>query len=242
MKVDYAYISDDEILLRVDIRDTGIGIKEEDLNRLFNSFQQLDSTRNRNIEGTGLGLSITQQLLHLMNSEIFVKSEYNKGSTFYFELPQKVMNKAPCVPELDEKFKVAVLMKSRYAKKQLIKDLTRIGAEYIDMESEDDLEKPEFDYFIAERPCFNQKIKAYMAEHQETRGIIIDTYTSRDDEYSSNIRIIHKPVFSLNLYNAMGIIDLELENDIDSNVFTFTAPDAHILIESYGCKRTCRAF
>jgi len=230
MKVDYTYISEEDILLKIDVRDTGIGIKEEDLDRLFNSFQQLDSTRNRNIEGTGLGLSITQQLLHLMKSEIFVKSEYNKGSTFYFELPQKVMNNTPSVPKLEQKITAAILINNKYTKKQLIKDLLRIGAEYIDLESEENFENLEFDYFIAEKPCFTQKVKEYMAKHNETKGIVIDTYTSRDDDYSTNIRIIHKPVFSLNLYNAMGLIDLSLENDMDNNFFTFTAPDAHILI------------
>jgi CheY-like chemotaxis protein len=68
------------------IKDTGIGIKEIDLKRLFEPFTQLDMSNTRKYEGTGLGLSITQRLLEKMGSKLQVKSEYGKGSEFYFEL------------------------------------------------------------------------------------------------------------------------------------------------------------
>ena len=90
-------IKDDnsEILLYFEVKDTGIGIKESDLPRLFESFERLDVVRNRNIEGTGLGMTITRKLLSLMNSELKVESEYGVGSTFSFELWQKIENDKP---------------------------------------------------------------------------------------------------------------------------------------------------
>ncbi|MDE7282505.1 MAG: PocR ligand-binding domain-containing protein, partial [Lachnospiraceae bacterium] len=66
LKVNYEKIADDEIELYISVEDTGIGIRSENLDMLFKSFQQVDSKRNRNIEGTGLGLAITKQLLELM--------------------------------------------------------------------------------------------------------------------------------------------------------------------------------
>jgi len=84
-----------EILLRVEVKDTGIGIKESDMERLFESFERLDVVRNRNIEGTGLGISVTTRLLSLMDSELKVKSKYGEGSTFWFELWQKIENEEP---------------------------------------------------------------------------------------------------------------------------------------------------
>lgn len=85
----------DTAIIRYSIKDTGIGIKEEDLGKLFTQFQRLEETRNRNIEGTGLGINISVQLLLLMGSELKVESEYGKGSEFYFDITQKIINTKP---------------------------------------------------------------------------------------------------------------------------------------------------
>jgi signal transduction histidine kinase/CheY-like chemotaxis protein len=74
------------------IGDTGVGIKPEDLPKLFSDYIQLDSKANRNIEGTGLGLSITKRLLELMNGTIAVESVYAKGSTFTVTIPLSAMS------------------------------------------------------------------------------------------------------------------------------------------------------
>lgn len=79
---------EDAVLLYVSVKDTGIGIKDEDQKYLFDSFQRVDESRNRNIEGTGLGLPITMRLLNLMGSSLEVESTYGKGSDFYFYLKQ----------------------------------------------------------------------------------------------------------------------------------------------------------
>lgn len=83
-------IDENQIDLKVSVRDTGIGIRKEDLPKLFLAFDRLEEKRNRSIEGTGLGLSITKQLLGLMGSELKVDSVYGKGSNFYFTLRQTV--------------------------------------------------------------------------------------------------------------------------------------------------------
>lgn len=85
-------VSDEAVQLYISVKDTGIGIKEEDMGRLFDSFQRVDESRNRNIEGTGLGLSITMRLLNLMGSGLEVKSTYGEGSDFYFYLEQKQLD------------------------------------------------------------------------------------------------------------------------------------------------------
>ncbi|MCR5626756.1 MAG: response regulator [Lachnospiraceae bacterium] len=77
--------------LSIKVKDTGIGIKQENIDKLFDSFQRLDSVRNRNVEGTGLGLAITRNLTELMGGEIGVESVYGQGSVFYTVLPQKVI-------------------------------------------------------------------------------------------------------------------------------------------------------
>ncbi len=85
----------DTALLRFEVEDTGIGIKEEDLPKLSAEFERIEEDRNRNIEGTGLGMSITIQLLTLLGSRLQVESTYEKGSKFYFELEQKIADHTP---------------------------------------------------------------------------------------------------------------------------------------------------
>lgn len=77
------------------VKDTGIGIKNEDIGKIYDEFKRIDMERNKNIEGTGLGMPIVQRLLRLMDSEIVIKSEYEKGSEFSFELVQKIVNDEP---------------------------------------------------------------------------------------------------------------------------------------------------
>ena len=83
------------VILEFEVEDTGIGIKEEDLPKLYAEFERIEENRNRNIEGTGLGISITIQLLGLMGSQLEVESTYGKGSKFYFSLEQKIIDSTP---------------------------------------------------------------------------------------------------------------------------------------------------
>ncbi len=85
----------DSAVLRYAVKDTGIGIKDEDLERLFAKYERIEEKRNRHVEGSGLGMNIVVQLLSLMDSKLNVKSTYGKGSEFSFELVQKVVNEEP---------------------------------------------------------------------------------------------------------------------------------------------------
>lgn len=98
VKLDVKVVEKDEQSCQIlfAVKDTGIGIREEDRDRLFKKFERLDSEKNRNVEGTGLGMSIVVKLLESMNSKIELESVYGKGSTFYFVLEQKVADDA-CV-------------------------------------------------------------------------------------------------------------------------------------------------
>lgn len=76
--------------LIISVRDTGRGIKKENIEKLFNKFERLDEDRNTTIEGTGLGLAITKSLVNLMNGTINVQSTFGEGSIFIVNLPQKI--------------------------------------------------------------------------------------------------------------------------------------------------------
>ena len=82
-------------VLHYSVTDTGIGIKQEDIGKIYDAFKQFDVSKNRGEEGTGLGMNIAQQFLKLMGSELTIESEYEKGSTFSFDLIQKIVNAEP---------------------------------------------------------------------------------------------------------------------------------------------------
>jgi len=81
-----------QFILQVEIEDTGIGIRKENIQHLFDTFQRVDESETKNVEGTGLGLSIAKQLVDLMGGTITVNSIYTKGSTFRVEIPQRIVS------------------------------------------------------------------------------------------------------------------------------------------------------
>ncbi len=87
-------------VLEFTITDTGMGIKEEDMDRLFMQFERMDTKKNRNIEGTGLGLAITKQLCQMMGGNITVKSIIGQGSVFTVNIPQSCQKYEPIAPIL----------------------------------------------------------------------------------------------------------------------------------------------
>ena len=107
-------VTTNEITLLVSVKDTGIGIREEDLDKLFESFTRLETTRNRNIEGTGLGMAIVTKLLTLMNSKLTVNSIYGKGSEFSFELVQEIADTSPIGNALEQRLNRADKKKKQY--------------------------------------------------------------------------------------------------------------------------------
>ena len=94
---------DDICRLIISVEDSGIGIKEENIPKLFTKFERLDLEKNITIEGTGLGLAITKKLVELMNGTIVVQSIYGKGSKFTIAIDQRVVHKEVVVEKSEEK-------------------------------------------------------------------------------------------------------------------------------------------
>lgn len=86
---------EDHISLVFSVKDTGSGIREEDMDRLFDSFERLEEKRNKDIEGSGLGLAITKSLTELMGGSLSVESSYGQGTVFYVEVEQKIASSRP---------------------------------------------------------------------------------------------------------------------------------------------------
>jgi len=128
---------DDTVWMEITVSDTGIGIKEEDLKKLFLDYFQVDAKANRNIEGTGLGLPITKRLVDMMGGEIHAESEYGKGSTFKLRIRQGYVDGETIDKELAEK-----LRNFSYAenKRVINKKLLRVNLDYAKVLVVDDMQ------------------------------------------------------------------------------------------------------
>ncbi|MCL1859114.1 MAG: ATP-binding protein [Oscillospiraceae bacterium] len=118
---------DKDIWMTAYVRDSGVGIKPEDIGKAFSDYTQVDTKSNRKIEGTGLGLSITKKMVEMMDGLISVESEYGKGSVFTIKIKQGYVSDAEIGPEAAENLKTF-----RYAdqKHRLSSTLARINLAY----------------------------------------------------------------------------------------------------------------
>ncbi len=107
---------DDTIILKIDVKDTGIGIRKEDMQSLFDKFKRLDIDKNKTVEGSGLGLAITSSLLELMGGTIEVESEYGRGSTFKIALPQKIVKDVP-IGDFKKRLQTSIKERKQYKEK-----------------------------------------------------------------------------------------------------------------------------
>ena len=234
LKIDFKQTKEDQIILKAEIADTGSGIKKQDMAKLFQSFQQVDSKRNRNIEGTGLGLAICKQLLSLMDGEIQVNSVYGEGSTFSFSLPQKIVNKTPSIERRTEKMTAAGLVDNKYIAKEMETDILRFGVEYFRIESEEELsilEEKEARYLFVEQPLFTDTVYNFIENHPDITGVVLVNFRATRTYNLPNIRVIKKPLYTLSLASIFHGEDIYTEfSQMEADDFDFTAPDAEILV------------
>jgi len=116
LSIHWTPLENDLIELIVAVEDTGIGINENDIDKLFETFLRIEEKRNRNIEGTGLGMNITVQLLEMMGSKLGVKSVYNEGSTFSFSIIQRKLDSEP-IGDFREMYEHSLAQLNRYVER-----------------------------------------------------------------------------------------------------------------------------
>jgi len=239
LKYDFERVSEDTINLLFSVSDTGIGIKPEDIGKLFQSFQQVDSKRNRNIEGTGLGLAISKQLVTLMNGDISVKSVYGEGSTFSFTIPQKVIDANASIALTETPPPQAVgFLDNTYANVQLKRDMHKLDIDYVDLQDNDILsyltehaDSLKDIYLFVPSGCFTGELQNFVSEHPELNAIITVPYNTSAEYNPANVMVVHKPLSVLSLagiYNHE--VFCESENLSSDEYYDFTAETAKILI------------
>ncbi|MDD7176938.1 MAG: ATP-binding protein, partial [Lachnospiraceae bacterium] len=218
--------------LQVSVKDTGIGIKEDDLQKIFDSFQQVDSKRNRNIEGSGLGLTISRNLLELMNGKLTVESEYGVGSTFSFTLPQLELTEVePKTVEHPEQVDALICVSNQFREQQMIRDLQRLGCR-ASAASQAKKHWDKYSHIFIDYDFVDEKfIKLVNERTDHMKVVVIDGYIDIHDCPINNAVIVNKPLYSYNILRILNNEALMIHEDEEQVVeITFTVPDARILV------------
>lgn len=233
------------INLMVRVKDTGIGMKKESIEKLFNNFNQVDTKRNRQKEGIGLGLAISQALVDTMGGFISVSSEYGKGSDVQFVIPQKVSDSTP-IAAVKERERVNVAI-------------------YVDMEHYDRPEVREAYSQVIFHMIAQLKVKCHVCQNlsELKRRAERETFThifisieeyEEDKDYFDNMSENTKIIAVLERYNDMRIVNPKIQrmfkpffilpivmalNDekliqgVDANYYfqgKFMSPDSNVLV------------
>ncbi|WP_026524858.1 ATP-binding response regulator [Butyrivibrio sp. MB2005] len=107
-----------QMLLKISVRDTGIGIRNEDMGRLYSPFERIEEEKNKYVEGTGLGISIVKEILGLMGSKLELESVYGEGSNFHFAIKQEIMKMSP-IGDFEQLYAENIVSKEKYNTKFL---------------------------------------------------------------------------------------------------------------------------
>lgn len=221
-----------DVELLVSVKDTGQGIREEDLGKLFGSFEQVDSRKNHNKEGTGLGLAISKQLVEQMNGSIGVRSVYGEGSEFYFNIHQGFVTDKPAAALLETE-RNAVRIGGMFASDCLYDNLKNLAQKFganIVRNDGTGLPAGQTDYLfldVASAEQWKDQIEEKKAQFGEIcvlRNPLLEETTLHDITY------INKPLFSLNFCQTINHEEADLHKMLDDNSYLFRAPQARILI------------
>ncbi len=216
-------------LLQFTVSDTGMGIKQADLDRLFLQFERFDTKKNRNIEGTGLGLAITKQLCDMMHGTISVESVVGRGSTFTVTIPQTYTEYTPIVSTPAVQNVLVYEARELYAD-SIKESIVNVGSKCTICTNQSDLlnllYEQKFDYLFAPSVHFS-KIKNLKEELKAHFEIVLmidpgDTIIYRDT-LTANL-----PISCLQLANVFGTTDLFVQARTKTE--HFIAPDIKVLV------------
>lgn len=223
------FIDEEHANINYFIQDSGQGIKEEDIGRLFGSFQQVDKVKNHHKEGTGLGLAISKQLIELMGGTIGVTSEYGKGSTFYFTLPQKICSKqkaADIKPEKKASTVISGKFVNPFVEMQYQKLVDVYGVKVVDFEDIVNGTEKASIIFTDDADMLTAELCIQMS-NCNTKLCVLQNPMQQNLSDKQAI-LINKPLYTLNFCQVVN--GERMVSDDEKEVLCFVAPDAKILI------------
>ncbi|MGL6226323.1 MAG: ATP-binding protein [Thermoguttaceae bacterium] len=226
--------SNGKLLLYVSVHDTGMGIREEDMEKLFGSFQQLDTHKNRRIEGTGLGLAISRRFIELMGGTVFLETEYGKGSTFSFMVPQRIPEATPEFVSFPIPAETEVLLFgfSQDDTDSLTAMLDALGVPWKVVgnaaEFFEEVQQEEFTHYLVDESVYRSLASR---EFTGTGQPIVVHNQETQSWYPGHVVTLQRPFYVLPLAASLANQPMESEQVDDRYAYdSFTAPTAKVLV------------
>jgi len=225
---------DGTVNLTIDVADSGKGIRQEDIGKLFGDFIQVDLTSNKGIEGTGLGLAITKNLVNAMGGDINVFSEYGKGSIFTITLPQKIYSPEPmAIVERPEEKSVLVYERRQTYADSMICNIDNLGVDCTRVETDEELQEKlkVKDYsFVFVTYVLLENVRKILTKLGSKAQII--ALTGFGSTIADDLSTLAMPVYSISVANILnGIADNTFSYSANANsIARFHAPKARVLI------------
>ena len=232
------------INLSVSVSDTGIGISAENIEKLFNSFQQVDTKKNRSVEGTGLGLAISKRLIKSMGGFLNVSSVYGSGSEFRFVIPLKVSDSRPFISIKDaEKIHAAGFIDlNKFENRRVAQEYKTLIGELAEglrtdielLDTAEDLKaavaSKKYTHLFAPKDEYLANEDFFKEQSRDKTVVVVQDRQGAID-IPSHMKCIFKPFYSLSVASVLNneSILTNLNERRDSSI-RFVAPKARILI------------
>lgn len=223
----------DMLTLYAAVEDSGQGISQDGLKKLFNSFEQVDSKRNYEKEGTGLGLAISKQLVELMDGSLQVESTYGVGSKFYCTIKQQIVDEMPSVKlKIDESEQKSIVISAYLDNEHETKILEEL-CEHYELEyipyAEMVRQRRKITHFFIDQAQYREvgsEISELIGEEAE----LIVLYNPMSDVIEDqDVTLMARPLFSLSFCSVISHEKRLASSDAQTYI-SFVAPNAHILI------------
>jgi signal transduction histidine kinase/CheY-like chemotaxis protein len=226
--------------LKIVVEDCGIGIKEENLDKVFGEFTQVDAAANRGIEGTGLGLTITRHLCRAMGGDVTVNSTYGRGSVFTARVLQKIYS-GECFAAVEAPEEKTVLIYDNRATHadSLCWSMDNLGVSYTLvteeekflelLQQEDDPSYKKYAFIFAAQALYEKVRPVLDAGKTESRLVLLGEYGSESG--IPRIRFLSLPVHTLSIANILNHkTEMKISAERGRTTVKFTAPAARILV------------
>jgi CheY-like chemotaxis protein/HPt (histidine-containing phosphotransfer) domain-containing protein len=234
--IDAAIADEHTVTLTITVADTGIGIREGDLGKLFGEFTQLDLRKNRQVEGTGLGLAITRRLCLAMGGDITVSSRYGVGSTFTVTLPQRIVQYVPSAKVEYHEDKSVLVCESRnvYAD-SIFRTFEDLGVKCTVVASPSvflqEMQNNAYSHLFVSSFLFERVNKVIQHLNRNPFIVVLDEYEVGKHHYGPEVASLVMPAYSIPIATILNgeAKNTEFNKSEDKNI-RFIMPKARVLL------------